>query len=265
MRSKPYARPYASAGTTSARIALRLGPRIPRAAQAPVRSTDDLPWRGGETDAAGEHRGRHVAADGDLRAAVRDRRPARRRRAWLHRPRRRRRLRSTPSADAGAPRVTVRKLGSSAVGISCPYIGQEARRAPIHRTPGLNQVVGVGGAGSRGRYSRGLSMRPDRPATLGAWPNRSSPMTSRHPAELVLPGMRPAAPRSRAQRAGPRGLVLEHRSHPSHSRLPGERHPRRWLRAVAPPHVARREPRRSAAPRGRLRGPARLHVFRARP
>ena len=38
-RSNPYARPYASGETTSARIALRLGPRTPRAAQAPVRNT----------------------------------------------------------------------------------------------------------------------------------------------------------------------------------------------------------------------------------
>ncbi len=38
-RSNPYARPYADGCTTSARIALREGPRIPRAAQAPVRNT----------------------------------------------------------------------------------------------------------------------------------------------------------------------------------------------------------------------------------
>ena len=44
-----------------------------------------------------------------------------------------------PSADAGAPSVTVRKLGSSEVGISWPESDRKLA-SPIDRTPGLNQV-----------------------------------------------------------------------------------------------------------------------------
>ena len=96
---------------------------------------EHLPRRRREPDAAREHRGRHVAADRDLRAALRVVGERAAGRASQRPPRRRRRPRSNPNADAGAPSVTVRKLGSSDVGISCPT-SERKLASPIDRTPG---------------------------------------------------------------------------------------------------------------------------------
>ena len=129
-----------SAGTTSASSALRAGTRSPRAAQAPARSSADLPDRGGGADRGGEDGGGGVAADGD---ALR-RRSGSSARAPPAQPRGAGQPVGDAFDQARARRParrgsTVRKRGSSAVGISWPT---SARRlaAPIPRTPGVSQA-----------------------------------------------------------------------------------------------------------------------------
>ena len=61
-RSKPYARPYALAGTTSASRAFRAGTRKPRAAHAPARSAPTCHTLVETPDERGEHRRGGVAA-----------------------------------------------------------------------------------------------------------------------------------------------------------------------------------------------------------
>ncbi len=51
----------------------------------------------------------------------------------------------TPSATAGAWRVLVRKLGSSAVGTSCPWSASKLA-VPTPRTPGVSHRPLVGSA-----------------------------------------------------------------------------------------------------------------------
>ena len=138
MRSKPYARPYASAGTTSARIALRLGPRMPRAAQAPVRSTATC--HGAVASPTLLESTAVVTYPPTATFARRSGSSARAPPASLATPAAPSAMPSiNPSADAGAPSVTVRKLGSSDVGISWPT-SERKLASPIERTPGLNQV-----------------------------------------------------------------------------------------------------------------------------
>jgi hypothetical protein len=57
----------------------------------------------------------------------------------------------TPSADAGAPRLEVSRLGRSDVGISCPGVGEQARRADAGNTVAEPTSKHIGRLGSRHR------------------------------------------------------------------------------------------------------------------
>ena len=123
-------------GTTSASSAFRAGTRRPRAAQAPARRTPTCQAEVATPISRREHRGRGVAAD---RAAPAARVVGERAAGEARGPGSPSAIPSiSPSAAAGAPRVEVRKLGSSAVGTSCP---RSARRLapPIPATPRVSQ------------------------------------------------------------------------------------------------------------------------------
>ena len=128
----------------------RVARRDAQAARGPGAGAQDgdLPGRRGDADQAGQHRRGGVAADRGRPAPVRvvgERTAAE--------PRRARQAVGDaldhPSAAAGAPRVLVRKLGSSEVGTSWP---RSARRlaAPMPRTEGPNPLLASGAASAAG-------------------------------------------------------------------------------------------------------------------
>lgn len=152
-RSNPYARPYASAGTTSASNAFRAGTRNPRAVQAPARSTATC-----HTAVAGA-----IAADNTAVAVYPPTASVRRRcgsSANAPPPKRATPASASltpsiaPNTDAGAPSVEVSSDGSNDVGISCPTSASRLA-PPMPLTPGVSQA---GSAASSRDASSSCSM-----------------------------------------------------------------------------------------------------------
>ena len=170
-----------------------------------------------------------------------------------------------------------RAHGRAAPPLGDPHRARDDRQGSV-RAPARGRGRGVGlPAGGRPRAGdRGAGGREEAEAQSAAAPDPGrcdAASAARSGDQLASPRVRPCglraasrargrsvptrAARPRAQRARPRGVVVEHRAHPRLARLrPGEQ-----LASTAQP---RREPRRSRTARARLRGADRVHVHGAR-